>query len=151
MEFPSAISCPWMASTCLPGVRATPPHQDLQRATAIWTRQVGWNVVKKRRTGGEDWRSVLPDGRITHIQGSYKYLGSPQANGIHEEAAWSYSLQSVRQVLSERAQWDPKDPSHQHFPSSHRMCSLPKRNKDTQNPHNTMRAPSKVQQAETVW
>ncbi|KAF7648095.1 hypothetical protein LDENG_00161940 [Lucifuga dentata] len=29
----------------------------------------------------------LPDGRITDIQDNYNYLGIPQANGNHEEAA----------------------------------------------------------------
>ncbi|KAF7656211.1 hypothetical protein LDENG_00045200 [Lucifuga dentata] len=45
----------------------------------------------------------LPEGRITDIQDSYKYLGIPQANGSHDEdarrSATAKYLQRVRQVL----------------------------------------------------
>ncbi|TWW57466.1 Transforming growth factor beta receptor type 3 [Takifugu flavidus] len=45
----------------------------------------------------------LPEGNITDVQDSYKYLGIPQANGNHEEAARRSAtakyLQRLRQVL----------------------------------------------------
>ncbi|TWW67382.1 hypothetical protein D4764_02G0004230 [Takifugu flavidus] len=45
----------------------------------------------------------LPEGDITDVQDSYKYLGIPQANGNHEEAARRSAtakyLQRLRQVL----------------------------------------------------
>ncbi|TWW59399.1 hypothetical protein D4764_06G0009290 [Takifugu flavidus] len=45
----------------------------------------------------------LPEGNITDVQDSYKYLGIPQANGNHEEAArrsaTAIYLQRLRQVL----------------------------------------------------
>ncbi|TWW77705.1 hypothetical protein D4764_12G0010950 [Takifugu flavidus] len=45
----------------------------------------------------------LPEGNITGVQDSYKYLGIPQANGNHEEAARRSAtakyLQRLRQVL----------------------------------------------------
>ncbi|KAF7662686.1 hypothetical protein LDENG_00229650 [Lucifuga dentata] len=45
----------------------------------------------------------LPEGRIIDIQDSYKYLGIPQANGNHEEAArksvYSQIPPLLRQVL----------------------------------------------------
>ncbi|TWW74438.1 hypothetical protein D4764_14G0004410 [Takifugu flavidus] len=45
----------------------------------------------------------LPEGNITDVQDSYKYLGIPQANGNHEEAARRSAtakyLQRLRQIL----------------------------------------------------
>ena len=45
----------------------------------------------------------LQKGNITHVQDNYKYLGIPQANGNHEEAARKSAtakyLRRVRQVL----------------------------------------------------
>ena len=45
----------------------------------------------------------LPEGKIANVQDSYKYLGTPQANGNHEEAAKKFgtakSLCRIRQAL----------------------------------------------------
>ncbi len=50
-----------------------------------------------------EWRSWNTKGSIADVQDSYKYLGIPQANGNHEEAARKSAtakyLHRVRQVL----------------------------------------------------
>ena len=84
---------------------------SLIHTTRIYSNDIGMSfgldkcgrMVSKRgkmiRTEGVD----LPEGNIGDIQDSYKYLGIPQANGSHEEAARKSTttkyLQRVRQVL----------------------------------------------------
>ena len=45
----------------------------------------------------------LPEGSTVDVQDSYRYLGIPQVNGNHEEAAWksatAKNLPRVMQVL----------------------------------------------------
>lgn len=59
-------------------------------------------LAKRAKVGGTEGVE-LPDGRVTDIPDSFKYLGIPQANGNHKEAARRSAtakyLQRVRQVL----------------------------------------------------
>ncbi len=84
---------------------------SLIHTTRIYSNDIGMSfgldkcgrMVSKRgkmiRTEGVE----LPEGHIADVQDSYKYLGVPQANGNHEEAARKTAtakyLQRVRQVL----------------------------------------------------
>ena len=60
-------------------------------------------MVSKRGKTVTNKGVELPGGNIADVQDSYKYLGIPQANGIHEEAARQSAtakyLHRVRQVL----------------------------------------------------
>uniref|UniRef100_A0A669EZW7 Reverse transcriptase domain-containing protein n=1 Tax=Oreochromis niloticus TaxID=8128 RepID=A0A669EZW7_ORENI len=84
---------------------------SLIHTTRLYSNDIGMSfglekcsrMVTKRgkvvRTEGIE----LPEGNIADIEDSYKYLGIPQANGNHEEAARKAAttkyLQRVRQVL----------------------------------------------------
>uniref|UniRef100_A0A7N8XHF5 Reverse transcriptase domain-containing protein n=1 Tax=Mastacembelus armatus TaxID=205130 RepID=A0A7N8XHF5_9TELE len=84
---------------------------SLIHTTRIYSNDIGMSfgldkcgrMITKRgrvvRTEGVE----LPEGSIADVEGSYKYLGIPQANGNQEEAARKAAtakyLQRVRQVL----------------------------------------------------
>ncbi|TWW76598.1 hypothetical protein D4764_13G0012600 [Takifugu flavidus] len=79
--------------------------------TRIYSKDIGMSfglhkcgrMISRRGTVITTDGVELPEGNITDVQDSYEYLGIPQANGNHEEAARRSAtakyLQRLRQVL----------------------------------------------------